>query len=84
MKKLTVEHAEAVSTAKLNLIRLCERDTHPKFKAEVEKRIVRLNEVYWWILNGIFHPELPFGEEPETPDKHKPEEPDDHGSKDAG
>lgn len=76
MKKLTLEHSEAVSTAKLNLIRLTERDTSPRFKAEIEKRIDLLGEVYWWILQAVYHPGLPFDKIYELNDNREPEKPE--------
>lgn len=60
MKKLTLEHVEAVSAAKLNLHRLLERDTAPRWRALIEKQIELMNEVYWFVLHEIFNPGLPF------------------------
>lgn len=80
MKKLTLEHAEAVSAAKLNMIRLSDRADTPKFRQHVEKLIERLSEVHWWVLNGIYRPGLQFNEEPEPEEKPEPERPQDNGT----
>jgi len=80
VKKLTLDHADAISTAKLNLIRLTDRDTHPRFKVEIEKRIERLGEVYWWVLHAIYNPGLPMNGIPEPKDAPKTEEPKDNGT----
>ena len=81
MKKLTLAHSEAVSTAKLNLIRLTERDTSPRFKAEIERRIDRLGEVYWWILQAVHHPGLPLDNIYDANEKPEPEKSKDNGTK---
>lgn len=81
MKKMTLEHVNAVNTAKLNLIRLTDRDTNARFKAEIEKRIAQLGEVAWWILESIYHPELPFDEQAKNATRHLPEKPQDDGAK---
>ena len=65
MTKLTLEHSEAVSTAKGQLIHLLDRDAHPKWKEHIEKQIVLLSDVYWWVLNTIYAPSLPYEEKPQ-------------------
>lgn len=62
MKKLTTSHSEAVSMAKSHMIRLLDRDAAPRWKQHIEKQIDLLTEVYWYVLNGIFNPDLPFDE----------------------
>lgn len=80
MKKLTLDHAEAVSAAKLNMIRVSDRADTPKFRQHVEKLIEQLGEVHWWILNGIYRPGLQFNEEPQEPKPNEPEKPQDNGT----
>lgn len=60
MNKLTLEHSEAVSAAKGQMIRLLSRETEPRWKAHVEEQVTLLGEVYWWILHTIYHPGLSF------------------------
>jgi len=80
MKKLTLDHSEAVSAAKLNMIRIADQATTPKFRAEIERRVNLLGEVYWWVLQTIYNPGLPLSEIPDAAGNHPEEKPDDHGS----
>lgn len=95
MKKLTLDHSEAVSAAKLNMIRIADQATTPKFRAEIEKRVTLLGEVYWWVLDSIYHPGLPSVKSPPNADyrieplvhneaKPEPEEPENNGSTNEG
>lgn len=62
MKKLTLEHSEAVSAAKGQMIRLLDRDAPARWKELIENQIVLLGDVYWWVLHTIYNPGLPFDE----------------------
>lgn len=80
MKKMTLDHSEAVSAAKLNMIRIADQATTPGFKREIEKRVTLLGEVYWQILDSIYHPGLPLNEELQKPGPDEPRKPQDNGT----
>lgn len=66
MKKLTLEHSEAVSAAKALLIYKADGNQPTKYKALLEEQIELLGEVYWWVLDSIYHPGLPYKTEEPT------------------
>ena len=76
MTKLTLEHSEAVSTAKAQMIHLLDRDAAPRWRQHIEKQIALLSDVYWWVLHEIYNPGLPYDEKPTNGDfdlKDKPQ-----------
>lgn len=63
MKKLTLEHSEAASAAKAQLIHLLDREAPPRWRTHIERQIELMGEVNWHILHSIYNPGLPFGQE---------------------
>jgi len=60
MKKLTIDHSEAVGAAKLLLQHKTTGNVDPRYRQMLEEQIGLLTEVKWYILQTIFHPGLPF------------------------
>lgn len=80
MTKLTLEHSEAVSAAKMLLIYKADGSHPRKYKELLEQHIVLLGEVYWWVLHTIYNPGLPFDGEPPHGTFELKDKPQDNGT----
>lgn len=60
MKKLTIEHSEAVGAAKLLLQHKTTGNIDPRYRQFIEGQIKLLRDVNWLVLHSLFNPSLPF------------------------
>lgn len=63
MKKLTLEHAEAITIAKAKMQDKADLSATARCRQTIERQVSLLNEVKWWVLNSIYNPGLPFDDE---------------------
>jgi len=65
MKKLNLEHVEAITIAKSLSQEKADNTPHPRCRQTIARHIELLNDVKWWVLHSIYAPGLPLEQEGE-------------------
>lgn len=84
MRKLSLKHTKAVSTAELCLHKALSKEPQSTYRDELNEHRELLHEVYWWVLDTIYKPGLNFPEPENGSEPTEQEKGKDDGTEDAG
>lgn len=63
MKKLTLDHVEAIDHGILGLLKSIDGPRNSAYNQKLDSDIAKLHELRWFVLHTIYNPGLPYGSE---------------------